>query len=499
MQATKSHLNNYLPLPEGDAQYSISFIESQGAIKLDEDDETAIIGITDRTRDEIKKMLRIFHNKSVIFLDIDPTDLSAYLGSKFGEADIHEATAPSSGIEDHVLLDKLANDAPIINLVNAICIEGIHSGASDIHIETSSSDVKIRYRIDGVLRTVRTVDLPRFPAISTRIKIMANLNILERRQPQDGRIAVSLRNEQVDLRVSIIPTTTGESIVLRILGKRMVYSSLESLGFVYPQLGILRRLIHLPYGLILITGPTGSGKTTTLNGMLHELVSDSLKIVTIEDPVEFSISGISQIQINEQIGLGFNTLLRRVLRQDPNIMMIGEIRDNETAEIAVRSALTGHLVLSTLHTNDAASVIPRLINMNIEPYLLASVLRGASAQRLVRKLCNKCKIPYTPPPREQSILKQAALHTDLLYQPKGCSECGHTGFIGRIVIAEVFASTDDMEDLLLKKTGITGIRNYLSQNGMSTLLKEGLTAAIAGLTTIQEVEREIAIPGGDVW
>jgi type II secretory ATPase GspE/PulE/Tfp pilus assembly ATPase PilB-like protein len=253
----------------------------------------------------------------------------------------------------------------------------------------------------------------------------------------------------------------------------------------------------MPHGLILMTGPTGSGKTTTLNAMLSEIVSDTVKIITIEDPVEFLVDGVNQIQINEQIGLGFDLLLRRVLRQDPNVIMIGEIRDSPTAEIALRAALTGHLVLSTLHTNDAASVIPRLINMGLEPYLIASVLRGAAAQRLVRKICPYCKGPAEVSGEERRLLDMAEVPADTLYRGSGCPACDNTGFLGRTVIAELFSGDIGLEELIMRRENISGLTAYLRQQGMRSLLQEGLRKATEGLTTVAEVAREIVIPGGD--
>jgi type II secretory ATPase GspE/PulE/Tfp pilus assembly ATPase PilB-like protein len=296
----------------------------------------------------------------------------------------------------------------------------------------------------------------------------------------------------VDFRVSIVPVAGGESIVLRILGRKAA-SVLEELGFSQIQLGSLRRLLRTPHGLILLTGPTGSGKTTTLNAMLRELVSESIKIITIEDPVEFLVEGVNQIQINEQIGLGFETLLRRVLRQDPNIIMIGEIRDSATAAIALRAALTGHLVLSTLHTNDTASVIPRLINMGIEPYLIASALRGAAAQRLVRKVCPQCAVEYAPSPEERRLLEAAGISAKTLFRGQGCDACGHTGFSGRIAAAELFSSDSALEDLILRRSNITALQAHLKSRGMRTLLEDGLEKAALGITTVGEVEREIML------
>ncbi|GHV73390.1 hypothetical protein AGMMS49940_06920 [Spirochaetia bacterium] len=493
-------MNDYNPIPEGSSQYPIEFIDARGLIKLREDENRVEIGFTEKAEECVKNSLYNFHQKPVVFIPIDAAELSAFLGNKMGEAAADEKK--NIPADDRVLLDKLANDAPVINLVNSICIEGIRCGASDIHLEsagtlrdsTGAGELRVRYRQDGVLRTVRTIEGSRFPAISSRIKIMANLNILERRQPQDGRITVTLGNDQVDFRVSIVPVAGGESIVLRILGRKAA-GSLEDLGFNQPQLGVLRQLLRMPHGLILLTGPTGSGKTTTLNAMLRELVSDTVKIITIEDPVEFLMEGVNQIQINEQIGLGFDVLLRRVLRQDPNVIMIGEIRDSATAEIALRAALTGHLVLSTLHTNDTASVIPRLCNMGVEPYLIASVLRGAAAQRLVRRVCPRCAEERQAAPEEQRLLDAANIAAQHLYRGRGCPACGHTGFSGRIVAAELFTCDAGLEELILGGANITALSAHLRKQGMRTLLEDGLEKAALGITTIEEVEREIILPG----
>ncbi|MDR3124255.1 MAG: GspE/PulE family protein [Treponema sp.] len=483
-------MEEFGPIPEGSSQYPIEFIEERGLIKLREDENAVEIGFTEKADEAAKNSLRNFHRKSVVFMPLDPAELSAFLGNKMGnEKEELKSGADQSG--QTVLLDKLANDAPIINLVNSICIDGIRCGASDIHLE-STGELRVRYRIDGILRAVKKIEAGRFPAISSRIKIMANLNILERRQPQDGRITVRLGNDQVDFRVSIVPIAGGESIVLRILG-RQATGSLDELGFNQTQLEALRRLLRTPHGLILLTGPTGSGKTTTLNAMLRELVSESVKIITIEDPVEFLVEGANQIQINEQIGLGFDTLLRRVLRQDPNIIMIGEIRDSATAAIALRAALTGHLVLSTLHTNDTASVMPRLINMGLEPYLIASALRGAAAQRLVRKVCPQCAEERPASPEERRLLETAGIYARTLRQGRGCSACGRTGFSGRTVAVELFAADPGLEDLILGRANIAALQAHLKGRGMKTLLEDGMEKAALGITTVGEVEREIVL------
>jgi general secretion pathway protein E/type IV pilus assembly protein PilB len=486
-------MEEYYPIPEGSSQYPVEFIEEQGLIKLRENENLVEVGFTDKAGEEAKDRIRGFHGKPVAFIPLDPAELSAFLGNKMGD---EKQGAPGSGREtlradQAVLLDKLANDAPIINLVNSICIEGIRCGASDIHLE-ATEELRVRYRIDGALRTVKKIEASRFPAISSRIKIMANLNILERRQPQDGRITVKLGKDQVDFLVSIVPDSGGDSIVLRILGRKAA-GTLDELGFKEAQLVALRRLLRTTHGLILITGPTGSGKTTTLNAMLRELVSESLKIISIEDPVEFIVEGVNQIQINEQIGLGFDTLLRRVLRQDPNIIMIGEIRDSVTAEIALRAALTGHLVLSTLHTNDAASVIPRLINMGVEPYLIASALRGAAAQRLVRRICPGCAEEQPPLPEETRILQAAGIPPGNLRRGRGCAACGYTGFSGRTVAAELFTADPALEELILGRANIAALQGHLQSRGMRTLLEDGLEKAALGITTVGEVEREILL------
>ncbi|MDR0709657.1 MAG: GspE/PulE family protein [Spirochaetaceae bacterium] len=494
MNIKDGSLRQFTPIPEGQNQYPVEFIGAWDAIKLREDEKNAIVGITRKTPPDVINRLLNFHRKEITFISLETGELSAWLSGKMGEAAVRDGR--ENGEErgsSRLSLDKLANDAPVINLVNSICIEGIRSGASDIHLESGHGAALVRYRIDGALRTIRTIEANRFPAVATRIKVMSNLNILERRRPQDGRITVSIEDEPVDLRVSIVPVTEGESIVLRILGRKAAASSLAELGFGDEQTASLRRLLSLPHGLILVTGPTGSGKTTTLNAMLSEIVSESTKIITIEDPVEFIVPGVNQIQINEQIGLGFDTLLRRVLRQDPNVILIGEIRDPVTAEIALRSALTGHLVLSTLHTNDSASVISRLVNMSVEPYLIASVLKGAAAQRLVRKICPRCKEAYKAGAEELRVLEHAGFNTNTLYRGAGCEYCDHTGFAGRTLIAEMFITEPGLEELIMRRESIGILGAYLKERGMRTLLQDGLEKAAAGITTLGEVEHEVII------
>jgi type II secretory ATPase GspE/PulE/Tfp pilus assembly ATPase PilB-like protein len=496
MTGRRVTLESFTPLPEGTDQYTLDFIEARGAIKLLESDAEVIVGITDPTDHVVISAIRAFHRQAIEFVSIDPVDLSGYLGKKLGE-DTRDLTGTDNALDDKILLDRLANDAPIINLVNSICIDAIRSGASDIHIEAGQTAAKVRYRMDGVLRTVRTIENSRFPAVASRVKIMANLNILERRQPQDGRITVHVGKDSVDLRVSIVPVAGGESIVLRILGKTAAALTLGELGFNQRQIACLRGLLSIPHGLILVTGPTGSGKTTTLNAMIRELVSETVKIITIEDPVEFVIDGVNQIQVNEQIGLGFDTILRRVLRQDPNVIMIGEIRDRATAEIAVRSALTGHLVLSTLHTNDAVSVIPRLTNMGIEPYLIASVLRGAVAQRLVRKTCPSCAASVPTPAGQKRILSRYGLKANSVAEARGCEDCGATGFRGRTLIAETFVTDSGLEELIIGGARLAELSAYLRNTGMTDLTHEAARKIAERETTFAEASHEVVFSGED--
>lgn len=457
-------LESYSSIPSGSEQYSYDFIEANGAIILSKTDTDLLIGLTKTSNEDLKRILESFHHTIPSYVAINPVELSSYLGKKLGED--AQSQVQSQTLDNSVSLDKIANDAPIINLVNSICIDGIRAGASDIHLECTVHDFVVRYRLDGLLQTVKWLEKERFPAVSSRIKIMANLNILERRLPQDGRISVNVGKETVDLRVSIVPVSGGESIVLRLLGKNSFQYSLDELGFSPSQLTIIRNLLKIPHGLIIVSGPTGSGKTTTLNAMIRELVSDTVKIITIEDPVEFIIQGVNQIQVNEEINLGFDTILRRVLRQDPNIIMVGEIRDSATAELAVRAALTGHLVLSTVHTNDSAAVINRLKNMGIEPYLIASVLKGAIAQRLVRK----CTIP------DKS--------SEPIYK-------------GRTVVGEVFETDQELEELISTQKSQKNIIDYLSHKGMSFMFDEAKRKVSEGITTIKEVQREILCSEGD--
>ncbi|HPC56444.1 MAG TPA: ATPase, T2SS/T4P/T4SS family [Caldisericia bacterium] len=386
---------------------------------------------------------------------------------------------------------SLAEAAPIIRLMNQIMTEAITSNASDIHIEPQKRYLRIRYRIDGVLRD--TMNLPKNiqPGVISRVKIMANLDIAERRRPQDGRINLKFRGREIDLRVSVLPGIFGEKVVLRILDKERSLIPLEQLGFSEESLEIFRTLINQPYGMILITGPTGSGKSTTLYAILRILNSPDVNILTVEDPVEYQLDGITQVQVNPKINLTFANALRSFLRQDPDIILVGEIRDKETAQIAMEAALTGHLVFSTLHTNDSFSAPTRLIDMGIEPYLIASSVIGVTAQRLVRKICADCKEEYKP---SEFLLKQVGIenYDGVFYRGKGCIACNNSGYKGRIAVQEILKIDDSIREMVLNRNPSTEIKNYAIKNGSISLLQDAIDKAKKGITTIDEVIRVIS-------
>jgi general secretion pathway protein E len=403
-------------------------------------------------------------------------------------------TVPEYRAEDEENVDHLrdmASEGPVIRLVNLIITRAIELRASDIHFEPFEEQFRVRYRIDGVLHDVESPPKRLQSAIVSRVKIMAKLNIAERRLPQDGRIMLRVKGKEIDFRVSSIPTIHGESLVLRILDKSSIVLDIERLGFPEDTMDGFRDLIHRPHGIILVTGPTGSGKTTTLYCALEKINSPDKKIITVEDPVEYQLRGINQIQVKPSIGLTFANSLRSIVRQDPDVILIGEIRDAETAEIAIHSALTGHLVLTTLHTNDAPSAITRLIDMGTEDYLLSSTIIGILAQRLVRVACPFCREPYSPSP---AVLKEMKLNSsDLaglkISEVKGCEKCSNTGYWGRTGIYEFLKMTDDVQKLILGKKDSNIIKEAARKNGLRTLREDGWLKVKQGITTISEVLR----------
>jgi general secretion pathway protein E len=387
---------------------------------------------------------------------------------------------------------NIANRAPVIKLVNKIFFQAVHSRASDIHIEPYEDEARIRFRVDGVLHDVFTLPKQQIAALVSRLKIMSSLNIAERRLPQDGQSRIKIGQNLVDIRVSVIPTSGGERVVLRLLDKGSGGLGLDDIGLSQEVLNSFRNLIRLDHGIILLTGPTGSGKTTTLYAAMSELNSEERNILTVEDPIEYQLPGIGQMQIKPKINLTFANCLRHILRQDPDVIMIGEIRDVETAEIAIQASLTGHLVLSTLHTNDSASAVIRLIDMGIEPYLISSSVVAVMAQRLLRVICPECKRPYTPDEKVISLLREneeTFASKGQLYKGLGCENCLETGYLGRTGISELLIIDDEIKELISQRRDSHIIKKAAVEKGMSTLREDGIRKALAGETTLEEVYR----------
>jgi len=416
-----------------------------------------------------------------------------------GDADALELTGEEAETMDLEQLEKAAEEAPIIRLCNLILTDAVKRGASDIHVEPYEKEFRVRFRVDGILQNVMAPPLKLKDAITSRIKIMSKLDISEKRLPQDGRIMIKYskdgRRKELDFRVSTVPTLFGEKIVLRLLDKENLRLDMTKLGFEPESLQKFERAILKPYGMVLVTGPTGSGKTNTLYSSVARLNTPETNIMTAEDPVEFQLPGINQVQMKEQIGLNFASALRAFLRQDPNIILVGEIRDFETAEIAVKAALTGHLVLSTLHTNDAPSTISRLMNMGIEPFLVATSVNLIGAQRLVRRVCTGCKEPLQIQPQALIDAGYSAeeSNTTVIYHGRGCSVCNNTGYKGRVALYEIMEITDDLRELILVGASALELKKKALEGGMLTLRRSGLVKVAAGLTTMEEVLRETVL------
>jgi len=397
-----------------------------------------------------------------------------------------------SDIENIQDISVMESDAPIIKLVNRLMMQAFRERASDIHVEPYQSEVRIRYRVDGILHDVLSLPKRIQSAVISRIKVMANLNIAEKRLPQDGRIGIKLGDHSVDLRVSTVPTANGERVVMRILDKSSVLIGLEELGFYPDDMEIVKMLLSQEHGIILVTGPTGSGKTTSLYSMLSRINSPDKNILTIEDPIEYQLKGIGQIPVNTKIGLSFASGLRSIVRQDPDVILVGEIRDLETAEIAIQAALTGHLVFSTLHTNDSATAVTRLIDMGIEPFLVTSSVNAIVAQRLCRKICTECRQPYFP--ENESLFEVGLVREKLqteghLFRGAGCMECLNTGYKGRLGIYEILVMTDSIKSTVLKTSDSNVIKKQAIDEGLHTLREDGARKVSDGLTTIEEVLR----------
>ena len=418
------------------------------------------------------------------------------LGEVLGEMQTDDALKDLKGrAGESIDLDALkdaADSNPVRKLINLVLLQAIKDKASDIHFEPFEDEFKMRYRIDGVLYEMMPPPSHIAPAIASRVKVMANLDIAERRMPQDGRIELNVNNQPIDLRVSVLPTMFGESVVMRVLDRSNVSLDLDRVGLREDDLKMTDQLIHKPNGIVIVTGPTGSGKTTTLYSALRALNDPSTKIITAEDPVEYDIDGIIQCQIKPDIELTFGRILRAMLRQDPDVILIGEIRDKETAEIAVQASLTGHLVFSTLHTNDAPSSIARLLDLGLEPFLVTATLEGVIAQRLVRKICNNCKTEYTP--AEEQLMELELRNDDVagkrFYFGKGCEVCNNTGYKSRLGLFEIMTLDDEMRDMIVHHASTQVLRIEAKKRGMRTLRESGLLAIYDGVTSIEEVVRE---------
>ena len=487
-------------LPES---VSLRFLKNYHIIGLDHTDDDITIAMMDPDDQSSIAALRLATGKKLIPKVGLLSEIDAALDVQYGEDRskmnklIDDLAANNAGEEDFgeedlAHLKDLASEAPVIKMVNLIMQRAIETKASDIHVEPFEQTLKIRLRIDGVLQEIDAPNVKSTAAVISRIKIMAKLNIAERRLPQDGRIKVQMLGKELDLRVSTIPTMYGESVVIRLLDKENTVLDFAGLGFAGRHLQQFIDVLSLPHGIILITGPTGSGKSTTMYAALKQLNTPERKIITVEDPVEYQMEGVNQIQAKPQIGLTFASALRSIVRQDPDVIMIGEMRDLETAKIAVQSALTGHLVLSTLHTNDAAGGITRLLDMGLEEYLLTSTVNGILAQRLVRKLCSACKVASIAEPEIVSSLKLRRFteETDIiLYKPVGCSACAGMGYRGRLAIIEFLPMTDPIRKLIMAHEEAGAIQKLAIAEGMQTLYENGLVKVIQGITTLEEVMR----------
>ncbi|MCX7108475.1 MAG: type II secretion system ATPase GspE [Methylococcales bacterium] len=484
-----------MQLPEA---VSLRFLKNYHVIGLSHTDNDITVAMMDPEDQFTISALSLMTGKSIIAKVGLLSEIDAALDVQYGEDRskmdklIDDLAVDDLGEEDLEHLKDLASEAPVIKMVNLIMQRAIETRASDIHIEPFEQTLKVRLRVDGVLQEIDAPNVKSTAAVISRIKIMAKLNIAERRLPQDGRIKVQMIGKELDLRVSTIPTMHGESVVIRLLDKENTVLDFAALGFAGRHLQQFIDVLSLPHGIILITGPTGSGKSTTMYAALKQLNTPERKIITVEDPVEYQMEGINQIQAKPQIGLTFASALRSIVRQDPDVIMIGEMRDLETARIAVQSALTGHLVLSTLHTNDAAGGITRLLDMGLEEYLLTSTVNGILAQRLVRKLCPACKKGTIAPPEivaDLRLQRFAPAGNIILYKPVGCSACSNTGYRGRLAIIEFLPMTDPVRKLIMAHEEAGAIQKLAIAEGMQTLYENGLVKVIEGITTLEEIMR----------
>jgi len=536
--------DDYPDAPIAEEVLSLRFLKDARVMPLSETEQRLEVAVADPLDDFLSRAIEMATGKQVSLRVGLPAEIQAALERVYeqpvdedAEAEV-QAELGNFSEEDIEHLRDLASEAPVIRLVNQILQRAVESRASDVHIEPFADQLKVRYRVDGILKEGESPPVSSTAAVISRVKIMAKLNIAERRLPQDGRIPQRIQGKELDLRVSTVPTMFGESVVMRLLDKESVSFDFDALGFDGPPRERLIKVLEQPYGIFLVTGPTGSGKSTTLYTALSRLNTEDRKIITVEDPVEYQVAGINQIPVKSAIGMTFAGALRAIVRQDPDIIMVGEMRDLETARIAVQSALTGHVVLSTLHTNDAASGVTRLLDMGVEDYLLTSTINGILAQRLVRRLCPACRQPYEPLPElaakireaglapasaadDASAKAEAPLHDSAidaeiqagsslgaeqgakganperdasaaplqLYRAVGCKQCNHSGYRGRLVIAEVLLMSDRIRQAVLSHATAGDIHRIAVEEGMATMYRDGLRKAVDGRTTIEEVLR----------
>ena len=483
------HVNADAINPEVVKKIPADIAKKYGVVPVVADDDSITVALSDPMGyDAIDSLRYVLHGQDVQAVIAPRAEVRAAMAKIY--ADDENADVQTRGEDDGSAGDEAGDDSAVIKLANLIITTAIKMKASDIHIEPMEKEFRVRYRIDGALRKMDSPPKRLQGAIISRIKIMSKMKISEKRIPQDGRIQITVGGKDLDLRVSSVPTNHGESIVMRILDKSNLALGLPQLGFLTDDQSTFERLIKLPDGVVLVTGPTGSGKTTTLYACLGQINTPDKKLITVEDPVEYQMSGINQVQVNKDVGLDFSAALRSILRQAPNIVMIGEIRDAETADIAMEAALTGHLVFSTLHTNDAPSAVTRLLDIGVKPFLVASALRAAMAQRLVRAICEKCKEAYTPTEREMKMLgSMSKTVPERMYHGVGCDKCGRSGYKGRKGIFEIFKVDDTIQRLIFDHAPATLLRQRAREMGMRTLREDGMLKVASGMTSLQEVLR----------
>jgi type IV pilus assembly protein PilB len=492
----KSQIEN-----EAFALLPVDYIRKQLVIPLRFEDKVLVLGMADPANvfllDEVKRKLKK-DIKVVAVAGADINRLVEQLTSNTTDIKVDEIIKDMSEDEVQIVkedkddvtdLEKIGNESPVIRFVNYLLFDALKQGASDIHIEPKEKQLKIRYRIDGVLFEAMAPPYQMMAAIISRLKIMSNLDIAERRLPQDGRIRCVIHNRKIDLRVSTLPTPYGEKCVMRILDNKSINVELKDLGFSENAFTIWTRQIDQPHGILLVTGPTGSGKTTTLYSSLRCMDGNKLNISTVEDPIEYHLAAATQVQVHEKIGMTFSAALRSLLRQDPDVVMLGEIRDAETANIAVQASLTGHLVLSTLHTNDAPASITRLINVGVEPYLISAAVNAILAQRLVRKICSQCREEFTPSDEMREFLTLQGFPADKMFKGKGCDRCRKTGYTGRLGIYELLVMDDSLRDMVTSNPDVNHLRKLCRERGLVTLREDGFQKVIQGLTTVDEILR----------